>query len=263
MDTNNLTQMSRQAVTDAQAVARRLNHNEVDTWHLLSALLGPGERDHPGPHRQDGAFRERPPARGGPGARAHTQGDGQRRHVQGLRDPGRERRDHARREGGEGAQRRVRERGAPVPVADRHRQTRGHEEALQELRARPVQGDERAQGGPREPEGHDRQPRGHLPGSREIRRGPCRPRKEGEARPRHRPRRRDPAHHPDPLQEDEEQPGPDRGAGSRQDRDRRGTGTEDTAGGRARGPEGTRPCSPSTWGRSSPARSTAASSRSA
>ena len=32
--------MSRQAVTDAQAIARRLNHNEVDTWHLLSALLG-------------------------------------------------------------------------------------------------------------------------------------------------------------------------------------------------------------------------------
>jgi ATP-dependent Clp protease ATP-binding subunit ClpB len=31
--------MSRQAVTDAQAIARRLNHNEVDTWHLLSALL--------------------------------------------------------------------------------------------------------------------------------------------------------------------------------------------------------------------------------
>jgi ATP-dependent Clp protease ATP-binding subunit ClpB len=39
MDLNNLTQMSRQAVTDAQAIARRLNHNEVDTWHLLSALL--------------------------------------------------------------------------------------------------------------------------------------------------------------------------------------------------------------------------------
>jgi ATP-dependent Clp protease ATP-binding subunit ClpB len=30
----------RQAVTDAQAIARRLNHNEVETWHLLSALLG-------------------------------------------------------------------------------------------------------------------------------------------------------------------------------------------------------------------------------
>ena len=31
--------MSRQAVTDAQAIARRLNHHEVDTWHLLAALL--------------------------------------------------------------------------------------------------------------------------------------------------------------------------------------------------------------------------------
>ncbi len=39
MDFAKLTQMSRQAVTDAQNIARRLNHNEVDTWHLLSALL--------------------------------------------------------------------------------------------------------------------------------------------------------------------------------------------------------------------------------
>ncbi|WP_345781714.1 ATP-dependent chaperone ClpB [Synoicihabitans lomoniglobus] len=39
MDMNSLTQMSRQAVTDAQAEARRRNHHEVDTWHLLHALL--------------------------------------------------------------------------------------------------------------------------------------------------------------------------------------------------------------------------------
>ncbi|HEV8073668.1 MAG TPA: Clp protease N-terminal domain-containing protein, partial [Opitutaceae bacterium] len=39
MDFAKLTQMSRQAVTDAQALARHLSHNEVDTWHLLSALL--------------------------------------------------------------------------------------------------------------------------------------------------------------------------------------------------------------------------------
>jgi ATP-dependent Clp protease ATP-binding subunit ClpB len=32
--------MSRQAITDAQDIARRLNHTEVDTWHLLSALVG-------------------------------------------------------------------------------------------------------------------------------------------------------------------------------------------------------------------------------
>jgi ATP-dependent Clp protease ATP-binding subunit ClpB len=31
--------MSRQAMTDAQNTARRLNHTEVDTWHLLSALV--------------------------------------------------------------------------------------------------------------------------------------------------------------------------------------------------------------------------------
>ena len=39
MDSAKLTQMSRQAVTEAQALARRRHHNEVDTWHLLSALL--------------------------------------------------------------------------------------------------------------------------------------------------------------------------------------------------------------------------------
>ena len=39
MDFAQLTQMSRQAVTEAQSIARRLHHNEVDTWHLLSALL--------------------------------------------------------------------------------------------------------------------------------------------------------------------------------------------------------------------------------
>jgi ATP-dependent Clp protease ATP-binding subunit ClpB len=40
MDLAKFTQMSRQAVTDAQGIARRLNNTEVDTWHLLAALLG-------------------------------------------------------------------------------------------------------------------------------------------------------------------------------------------------------------------------------
>src|SRR5262249_9918124 len=40
MDFAKLTVMSRQAVTDAQNIARRLQHSEVDTWHLFSALLG-------------------------------------------------------------------------------------------------------------------------------------------------------------------------------------------------------------------------------
>ncbi len=40
MDSAKLTVMSRQAITDAQNLARRLSHNEVETWHMLAALLG-------------------------------------------------------------------------------------------------------------------------------------------------------------------------------------------------------------------------------
>jgi len=39
MDFSKLTTMSRQAVTDAQALARRLQHSEVETLHLLASLL--------------------------------------------------------------------------------------------------------------------------------------------------------------------------------------------------------------------------------
>jgi len=39
MDPQKMTVMSRQAVQEAQNVARRRSHNEVDTWHLLVALL--------------------------------------------------------------------------------------------------------------------------------------------------------------------------------------------------------------------------------
>ena len=40
MDPNKFTAMSRSAVAEAQNQARRRSHNEVDTWHLLVALLG-------------------------------------------------------------------------------------------------------------------------------------------------------------------------------------------------------------------------------
>ncbi len=39
MDPQKLTVMSRQAVQEAQNEARRRAHNEVETWHLLAALL--------------------------------------------------------------------------------------------------------------------------------------------------------------------------------------------------------------------------------
>ncbi len=40
MNPETLTQMSRSALSEAQAVARRHGHTEVDSWHLLLALLG-------------------------------------------------------------------------------------------------------------------------------------------------------------------------------------------------------------------------------
>ena len=39
MDFAKLTQMSREAVTEAQNIARRHSNNEVDTWHVFAALL--------------------------------------------------------------------------------------------------------------------------------------------------------------------------------------------------------------------------------
>jgi ATP-dependent Clp protease ATP-binding subunit ClpB len=40
MNPEKMTVMSRQAVQEAQNEARRRSHNEVETWHLLAALLG-------------------------------------------------------------------------------------------------------------------------------------------------------------------------------------------------------------------------------
>src|SRR5690349_1490040 len=39
MNPEKMTVMSRQAVQEAQNEARRLSHNEVETWHLVVAML--------------------------------------------------------------------------------------------------------------------------------------------------------------------------------------------------------------------------------
>jgi ATP-dependent Clp protease ATP-binding subunit ClpB len=48
MDFAKLTQKSREAVAEAQNLARRHSHNEVDTWHLLAALVEQEEGIVPG-----------------------------------------------------------------------------------------------------------------------------------------------------------------------------------------------------------------------
>jgi ATP-dependent Clp protease ATP-binding subunit ClpB len=40
IDLNKFTEKAREAVTESQAEARRRHHQQVDTWHLLAALLG-------------------------------------------------------------------------------------------------------------------------------------------------------------------------------------------------------------------------------
>ena len=62
--------------------------------------------------------------------------------------------------------------------------------------------------------------------------------RSGQARPGDRPRRRDPPRDPDPVAQDQEQPGPDRRARRRQDRDRRGARPAHRARRRARGAQG-------------------------
>ena len=64
--------------------------------------------------------------------------------------------------------------------------------------------------------------RGQVPGAGEVRPRPHRGSPRRQARPGHRPRRRDPPRHPGPLAPHEEQPRAHRRARRRQDRHRRG-----------------------------------------
>ena len=83
---------------------------------------------------------------------------------------------------------------------------------------------ERAPERPRRPAGDLADAGGHLRGAREVRPRPDRRGPRRQARPGHRPRRGDPPRHPGAQPPNEEQPGPDRRAGRRQDGDRRGPG---------------------------------------
>ena len=57
-----------------------------------------------------------------------------------------------------------------------------------------------------QPPRHQREPRGAVPGAREVRARPHRGRPQGQARPRHRARRGDPARHPGAVAPHQEQP---------------------------------------------------------
>ena len=97
------------------------------------------------------------------------------------------------------------------------------------------------EGGHRHPQGpQGRQPecRVKLRRAEEIRPRPDRAGARGQARPGDRPRRGDPPHHPGAGAPHQEQPGADRRARRRQDRDRRGPGAAHRQRRRAGGAEG-------------------------
>ena len=103
--------------------------------------------------------------------------------------------------------------GHHVPGGRRAARRRRHE-------GRPAEGDRR---GPRPaPRHRPGRPRTSTSALERFGRDLTEEAERGQARPGHRPRRRDPPRHPGPQPPHEEQPRPDRRARRRQDRDRRG-----------------------------------------
>ena len=267
MDINRLTQSSQQALQTAQDRAVRLGHQEVDGEHLLVALLE--QADGLVPRLLDRMELDAPGA--APGARARARAPA----AASRAAPPRPARSTSRRgcsscwsraeRRGRAAQGRVRLGRAPAARAARRGQDHRRRPAAGRARRRRATRFLAAlQRGARQPAGHQRHPRGRVRGAREVRRRPGRAwRAHGKLDPvigRDEEIRRVDPH---PVAQDQEQPGADRRARRRQDRDRRGPGAAHRRA--ATCPSGSRTArsSRSTWARCWPAPSTAASSRSA
>ena len=95
-----------------------------------------------------------------------------------------------------------------------------------------------AEGGPRQRPRRRPERRGEVPGAEALRARPDRAGPPRKARPGHRARRRDPPRDAGPDAPDEEQPGPHRRPGRRQDGRRRGARAAHRLGRRPREPEG-------------------------
>ena len=229
MQLDRFTQKAQETVLAAQATAERLHSPVLDAEHLLSALVEPDDGVPAETLRRLGvdlpAFRgevaaalaKRARIQGGSLAldpRAKSVIDRAEAEARRLGD------EYVSTEhlligvaevGGEGQQ-----------LLERQRRRQG---------GHPPGAPER----PRRPARDVAEPRGHLRRAREVR-----PRPHGrgagrQARPGHRPRRGGPPRHPGPVAPDEEQPGPHRRAGRRQDGHRRGAGPADRPRRRARG----------------------------
>ncbi len=262
MDFNRLTEKAQEAVRSAQSIATRYGNQQMDVEHLLAALLEQADGLAPailikagvnveGLHRRTVQDIERLPKVSG------ASGAADQVYVTAPSQPP----AHPGRGRSAQAQGRVHLDRAPAARHDRRRRLDGP--GVQGIRRHARAAPHGSSGSPRQPAGDLAESRGDLPGPGALRPRPHPTGRAGQARPGHRPRRRDPPRHPGPVAAHQEQPGADRRAGRGQDRHRRGAGPAHRARRRARGPEEQAAWSPSTWARSSPARSSAASSRSA
>ncbi len=172
-----------------------------------------------------GARRSRPPAAGA-----------RRRHARDLSAPERDRRDGAGR--GRADEGRVRQHRAPAAGAGRGRRARRGVADPAAAGGDVGPGARGARVGPRVAAGDRPEPGRQVPGARTLRPGPDRSRAQGEARPGHRARRRDPPRDPGAVTAHQEQSRLDRRAGCREDGRRGRPGPPHREAGRAGRPEG-------------------------
>ncbi len=221
MQADRFTVKAQEALAAAQSLARARRNPEVSPAHLLVVLLEQEGGIVVPVIRRAGADPERVRRRANEALDALPTISGDAASAPSLSRGLIEVLNRAER-GGARDGRRVRLDRAPSPVA------RERAAARRRRLARPDRRGGRP--GPR-PAPRDRsEPRGQVSGAREVRPRPHRGRRAGQARPGHRPRRRGPPRDPGAVKAHEEQPGPDRGAGRGQDRDRRGARPADRVG---------------------------------
>ena len=214
MQADRFTVKSQEALAAAQRLAGARRNPEVAPPHLLLALLEQEGGIVVPVLRRAGADPERVRRRANEAAdllpTVTGEAGGHPRARHGADRPAQARRRRGARHG-----RRVRLERAPAARA------RGRPAASTPA-PRATSSREAVAGGARPAPRHRPEPRGQVPGARDLRARPHRGGRAGQARPGDRARRRGPARDPGALAAHQEQPGPDRRAGRRQDRDRRG-----------------------------------------
>ena len=261
MQADRFTIKSQEALQAAIAVAAARHHTETQPEHLLLALLEQPESV-VGPVLRKLGARRRRSARD-LNAALDALPDDHRRRQGAEHQPRADRRPARRRARGRQAQRRVHLDRAHPARADRRPGRRGRRRSstataprtrTRSRRIEAVRGPHRVT---------DQSPEDKYQALQKFGRDLTAGRRGRQARPGHRPRRRDPPRDPGPLPPHQEQPRADRRARRRQDRDRRGPRPADRLRRHPRVASATARSSASTSAPCSPAPSTAASSRSA